>query len=99
MLQIVGWVGGWGGIVIPMPEALSFAESRRQKWSRYGQIFMYLSTLFALEKPDWSTTKRLQTKTRQQHSDERPNRRPLALCSGQYNPLEVGPENLWTRPR
>jgi hypothetical protein len=25
-------VGGWGGqIVIPMPEALSFAESRRQK--------------------------------------------------------------------
>jgi hypothetical protein len=29
MLQIVG---GWGGeIVIPMPEALSFAESRRQK--------------------------------------------------------------------
>jgi hypothetical protein len=30
MLQI--WVGGRGGkIVIPMPEALSFAESRRQK--------------------------------------------------------------------
>jgi hypothetical protein len=31
MLQI--WVGGWvgGQIVIPMPEALSFAESRRQK--------------------------------------------------------------------
>jgi hypothetical protein len=28
-----GWVGGWVGrqIVIPMPEALSFAESRRQK--------------------------------------------------------------------
>jgi hypothetical protein len=26
------WVGGgWGEIVIPMPEALSFAESRRQK--------------------------------------------------------------------
>jgi hypothetical protein len=32
MLQIVGWVGEGGGqIVIPMPEALSFAESRRQK--------------------------------------------------------------------
>jgi hypothetical protein len=33
MLQIVGWVGGWvgGKIVIPMPEALSFAKSRRQK--------------------------------------------------------------------
>jgi hypothetical protein len=33
MLQIVGWVGGWRGgkIVIPMPEALSFAESRRQQ--------------------------------------------------------------------
>jgi hypothetical protein len=35
MLQIVGWVGGWGGpgggIVIPMPEALSFAESRSKQ--------------------------------------------------------------------
>jgi hypothetical protein len=30
-----------------------------KKWSRYGQIFMYVSTLFALEKPDWSTTKAL----------------------------------------
>jgi hypothetical protein len=31
-----GWVGGWGGkIVIPMPEALSFAESRRQKMNLY----------------------------------------------------------------
>jgi hypothetical protein len=29
MLQIGGW--GGGGIVIPMPEALSFAESRRQQ--------------------------------------------------------------------
>jgi hypothetical protein len=29
-------VGGWvGKIVIPMPEALSFAESRRQKSSKY----------------------------------------------------------------
>jgi hypothetical protein len=27
----VGW-GGVGKIVIPMPEALSFAESRRQKY-------------------------------------------------------------------
>jgi hypothetical protein len=40
MLQIVGggWVGGgrWEGlIVIPMSEALSFAESRRQK-----QVYM-----------------------------------------------------------
>jgi hypothetical protein len=44
-----------------------------KKWSRYGQIFMYLSTLFALEKLDTSTTKaHLQTKTRQQHSDKRP---------------------------
>jgi hypothetical protein len=29
MLQIGGWVGK---IVIPMPEALSFAESRRQQF-------------------------------------------------------------------
>jgi hypothetical protein len=35
MLQI--WVGGWvgGQIVIPMPEALSFAESRRQKFTNF----------------------------------------------------------------
>jgi hypothetical protein len=42
MLQI--WVGGWGGqIVIPMPEALSFAESRRQKqgWRSHEIVFVY----------------------------------------------------------
>jgi hypothetical protein len=36
MLQIVGWVGG--GIVIPMPEALSFAESRRQQYKIQHKI-------------------------------------------------------------
>jgi hypothetical protein len=33
-----GWVGGVGKIVIPMPEALSFAESRRQK--HYTYLFL-----------------------------------------------------------
>jgi hypothetical protein len=28
-----------------------------KKWSRYGQIFMYLRTLFALEKLDWYLTR------------------------------------------
>jgi hypothetical protein len=34
-------VGG-GEIVIPMPEALSFAESRRQKYNLCNSICMYL---------------------------------------------------------
>jgi hypothetical protein len=38
MLQIGGWVGGWGEIVLPMPEALSFAESRRQKSGLSGHV-------------------------------------------------------------
>jgi hypothetical protein len=45
MLQIVGWVGG-GEIVIPMPEALSFAESRRQKCA-----FAHVQVLFRKLQP------------------------------------------------
>jgi hypothetical protein len=44
-------VGWWGKIVIPMPEALSFAESRRQK-----DIAMYEWTS-ELEQMNWALVK------------------------------------------
>jgi hypothetical protein len=49
MLQIGGWVGGGGGqIVIPMPEALSFAESRRQKEENIFSSSMYVYNLLCV---------------------------------------------------
>jgi hypothetical protein len=47
MLQIGGWVGVWGGgeIVIIMPEALSFAESRRQQTNKSSDPLKHCNNL------------------------------------------------------